>query len=63
MPQIQQRTQLSPFEVRFHVDTEQMREGLVVFDFATWDNGLPESKSDDGSFFDEGQTDRWGWDL
>ena len=45
-----------PVEDRFPVDIEQVRKGLVVF-------GVTESEYDDGLFFDEGQTEMWGWDL
>ena len=58
-----QRTQLFLGEDRFHVDMEQIREGLVVFSVAPWENGLPEPEYDDGPFFGEGQTDMWGRDL
>ena len=50
-------------EDRFHVDIEQIREGLVVFGIVPWENCLPEPKYDDGPFFDEGQTDMWEWNL
>ena len=50
-------------ENRLHVDIEKIRKGLVVSGAAPWDNGLPESEYADGPFLDEGQTDKWGWDL
>ena len=40
-----------------------MREGLTVFDVAPWENGLPGTEYDDGLFFDEDQTNIWGWNL
>ena len=46
-------------EDRFHVDIEQICEGLTVFGVAPWKKDLP----DGGPFFDEDQTDVWGWDL
>ena len=48
---------LFPVEDKFHVDIEQIREGLVVFGVAPWENGLHDPESDDG------QTDMWGRDL
>ena len=54
---------LFPVEDKFHVDIEQIREGLVVFGVAPWENGLHDPECDDGPFFDEGQTDMWGRDL
>ena len=50
-------------EDSFHVDIEQIREGLAVFGVSSWENGLPEPEYDDGPFCNEGQTDMWGWDL
>ena len=50
-------------ENRFHVDIEQIREGLVLFGGAPWENGLPEPGYDEGPFLNEGQTDMWEWDL
>jgi hypothetical protein len=52
-----------PIEDRFHVDIEQIDEGLVVFRIVPWENGIPEPKYVDSPFFDEGQTDMWGWNL
>jgi hypothetical protein len=43
---------LFPFEDRFHVDIEQILEGLVLFSIALWENGLPGPECDDGPFFD-----------
>ena len=40
-----------------------MREGLVVFGVAPWENGLPDPECDDGPYIDEGQMDMWGWNL
>ena len=48
---------LFPAEDRFHVDIEQVCEGLVMFSVAPWENGLPETEYDDGAFFDESQMD------
>ena len=45
------------------MDIEQICEGLVLFGIALWENGLADPKYDDRPFFDEGQTDMWGWDL
>ena len=39
-----------PVEDKFHVDIEKIRESLVVFGFASWENGLPEPEYDDGPF-------------
>ena len=39
-----------PVEERFHVDFEQIREDLVVFGVAPWENCLPEPEYDDGPF-------------
>ena len=44
-------------EDRFHMYIEQIREGLIVFGVAPWENGLPEPDYDGGPFFDENQTD------
>ena len=49
-------------EDRFHVDIEQIREGLTVFGVVPSTNGLPETECDDGPFFDEDQTIMSGWD-
>jgi hypothetical protein len=43
------------------VDIEQIRKGLAVFGVGPWENRLPVYV--DGAFFDEHQTDMWGWDL
>jgi hypothetical protein len=45
------------------MDIKQIREFLIMFGIAPWENGLPEPEYDDGPFFDEGHTDMWGWDL
>ena len=39
-----------PVEDRFHVDIEQIREGLVVFGIASWENSLSEPEYDDSPF-------------
>jgi hypothetical protein len=54
---------LFPVEDKFHMDIEQIREGLVVFGIAPWKNDLPDPECGDSPFFDEGQTDMWGRNL
>ena len=54
---------LFPIEDRFHVDIEQIREGLVVFGVAPWENGLTDPECDDDPFFDEGKPCVWRRDL
>ena len=43
---------LFPIEDRFHIDIEQIREGLVVFGIVPWENGLSEPEYDDDQFID-----------
>ena len=43
---------LFPVEDKFHLDIEQIREGLVVYGVAPWENGLPETECDDDPFFE-----------